>query len=541
MSDITSPSFTRPDPGGPRRPLVVVAAIALLCFAAGAGATLLLLRPDGVQPAPIAIPAGHDGQQPDPAPATPAPSDTAVYVSPARQQLIGVRTAVVIEQPLDASLRTTGVLAYDETRIADVHTKVSGWIERVSVDFVGKAVRLGEPLFSVYSPDLVATQKEYLLALAAQARLGDSRFQETRTGAASLLAAARERLRLWDLTEAQIAELERTGTPRKSVTMYSPFDGVVLERNAFPGQYIAPDVRTFRIADLSRIWAVAQVFEADLAAIRIGQPAAIEFPYAQRARTVSGRVTYIYPDIDPATRRGRVRIELPNPGLELRPDAYVTVVLGHSAGRRLAAPREAVVDTGDRQYAIVALGDGYFEPRTIEVGPAAGAYQPVLSGLAAGDRVVTSAQFLIDSESNLRAALAGMSAPGAGEDAHAGTAPARAIAASAPAAAPAPAVQIAYRSQPDPPRTGENQFEVRVTDTAGQPIDDAEVTVTFFMPAMPSMNMPGMRNVVTLAPAGNGAYRGAGQVLTAGRWDVTMTVTRAGQRLGARQLAVIAR
>jgi hypothetical protein len=249
-------------------------------------------------------------------------------------------------------------------------------------------------------------------------------------------------------------------------------------------------------------------------------------------------VTYIYPDIDPATRRGRVRIEFANPGLEFRPDAYVTVVLGRGAGRHLAVPREAVIDTGDRQYAIVALPDGYFEPRAIEVGPAAGDYQPVLSGLAAGDRVVTSAQFLIDSESNLRAALAGMSAPGADAEEHGGTAPAPAT---APAAPPAPAVQIAYRSDPDPPRTGENQFEVRVTDAAGQPIEDAAVTVTFFMPAMPSMNMPAMRNAVTLVPSGNGAYSGAGQVLTAGRWDVTVTVVRAGQRLGARQLAVIAR
>jgi RND family efflux transporter MFP subunit len=540
MTDQLTPSPDPPETQAPaplRRPLGLAVAVGLIGLALGAGLMFFVLRMDRDGRLPPAMAAGQDtdAQIDGPPPDVPRPSEAAVYVSPARQQRIGVRTATVEEQTLDATLRTTGVLAYDETRIADVHAKVAGWIERVSVDFVGKAVRRGEALFSVYSPDLVATQKEYLLALRAQAELGGSRFPETRTGASSLLAAARERLRLWDLTDAQIAQLERTGEPQKSVTVFSPFDGIVLERSAFPGQYITPEVRTFRIADLSRVWVVAQVFETELAGIRIGQTASIEFPYAQSARTIAGRVAYIHPDIDPMTRRGRVRIELANPGLELRPDAYVTVVLGQGAGRRLAVPKEAVIDTGARRYAIVALADGYFEPRSIDVGAPAGDYYPVIAGLRAGERVVTSAQFLIDSESNLQAAMGAMTAP---PPADAVAAPADRSATSAPP--DASRLDITFRSQPDPPRAGENRFEVTVRDGSGQPIGDAEVTVTFFMPAMPSMSMPAMRTATTLQAAGDGVYRGTGQVVMAGRWDVTIAVTRGGQRLGSRQLAVIA-
>jgi RND family efflux transporter MFP subunit len=467
-----------------------------------------------------------------------------VYISPARQQRIGVRTAVVAERVLDSTLRTAGVLTYDETRVADVHTKIAGWIEQVSVDFVGKTVRVGQPLFSVYSPDLVATQKEYLLALKAQQQLGGSQFAETRAGAKSLLAAARERLRLWDVTDAQIAELERTGEPARTVTLFSSVDGIVLERNAFPGQYLTPADRAFRIVDLSRLWAIAQVFEGELPSIRVGQRAAIEFPHAPGARPVDGRVTYIHPDIDPATRRGRVRIEFANPNLGMRPESYVTVELRAGAGSRLMVPKEAVIDTGDRQYVLLALADGFFEPRLVRVATAAGDHYAVLSGVGAGDRVVTSAQFLIDSETNLQAAMVAMGAPStsappvsppAADHPH-GAMPAE----PGPRPAPPARLNIVFRTAPSPPRTGQNELEVIVTDASGPPVADAEVTVTFFMPAMPSMGMPAVRNAVTLASMGGGVYRGAGQVLMAGRWDVTVTVSRGGQRLGRRQLAVIA-
>lgn len=511
----------------PRRSLAAFLVVALVGIALGAAIMFVLLRRDVTSGSASPAPA-HVGQSADDAPETSPPSEAAVYVSPRRQQLIGVRTAVVAEQPLDGTIRMPGMLAFDETRVAEVHTKVSGWIERASVDFVGKSVRRGEALFSVYSPDLVATQKEYLLALKASQQLGESRFAETRAGASSMLAAARERLRLWDVTDDQIAELERTGEPKKSLTVYSPFDGIVTERNAFPGKFITPEASAFKIADLSTIWAVAQVFENELASVRIGQPAEIEFSNAQGARPVRGRLSYIYPDIDPATRRGRVRIEFENPGFQFKPESYVTVLLRTGTGKVLAVPKEAVINTGDRRYAILALPDGYFEPRSIDVGSSVGDHLPVLTGLRAGDRVVVSAQFLIDSETNLQAALAGMSAP-----------------AEAPATTVAPptqteALKIDFRTQPDPPRTGENLFEVTVRDASGQPVADAQVEVVFSMPAMPSMGMPAMRNATMLPAVGGGVYRGPGQVLMAGRWQVSVIVKRGDQRIGGRQLAVIA-
>ena len=337
-----------------------------------------------------------------------AAPDGAVYISPARQQLIGVRTADVGMQTLDATIRTVGTLAYDETRVTEIHPKVSGWVEQVFVDFVGKPVRRGQPLLTLYSPDLVATQNEYLLALKGQRTLSESTFPETRTGAESLVAATRDRLRLWDISDAQIAELERTQQARRTMTLYSPFDGIVLERNTFAGQYIAPEMSTVKIADLSNIWAIAQIFEFEARRVKLGDRAEIEFPYGQSTRRLTGRVAFVYPEINAETRRARVRIEFRNPGLELKPESYVTVILRRTAETRLAIPKEALLDSGAKRYAIVARPNGYFEPREIEVGEPSDEFYPVIKGLATGDSVVTSAQFLIDSETNLQAALGAM-------------------------------------------------------------------------------------------------------------------------------------
>lgn len=390
-----------------------VVVIAVLALAAGVGGTLLAVRvPAATAPA---TPAAHDDATHATEPAKPAgASAKAVYVSPARQQLIGVRTAPVEHRALDTTIRTVGTIAYDETRVAEIHTKVNGWVERVFVDFVGKPVRRGQPLFSIYSPDLVATQNEYLLALKAQRQLGESAFPETRANAASLLTSARARLQLWDISEAQIEELERTGEARRTLTLYSPFNGVVLERNAFAGQYITPETSTFRISDLSTIWVLGQMFEYETRLAKIGQEADVEFPYAQSLRRLKGKITFIYPEIDPQTRRVKVRIEFPNPGLELKPETFVTVLVRVSGGHQLAISKEAVIDTGDKRYALLSLPDGYFEPREIEIGEPFDQYYPVLGGLETGDRVVTSAQFLIDSETNLQAAMQSMAGHGHG-------------------------------------------------------------------------------------------------------------------------------
>lgn len=405
---------------------LLLAAVAVGSLALGAGITYTFAR-RGVAPA-VAAPAAAPAAATDHAQAghaTPvaesaAPGPQRVLISPARQQTIGVRTAIVGHRSMDSTIRTVGAMAYDETRITEVHPKIAGWVERTFVDFVGKTVRRGQPLLTIYSPELVSTQHEYLLALRARGQLSKSAFAETRSGAESLLEATRDRLRLWDVSDAQVEALERTGQVQRTVTLYSPFNGVVLERNTYAGQYITPDTATAKIADLSRIWVVAQIFEYETRSVKLGQEAQIEFPYGQSTRKLAGKITFIYPDIDPQTRRARVRIEFANPGLELKPETYVTVTIQVAGGHALAVPREAVIDTGIAQYVIVALADGYFEPRPVEVGTPVDAFYPVIKGLADGDRIVTSAQFLIDSETNLQAAMQAMSLSMPGMDMGAG-------------------------------------------------------------------------------------------------------------------------
>lgn len=552
-----------------RRPWAAYLIVAAVSLAAGVGGTLLALRwsargPEGAPPAaggmadhsattaqatPPEAHAGMPGMEMTPGGegASMGGAEGGVYISPARQQLIGVRTAEATHRALDTTIRTVGSLAYDETRVAQIHTKIAGWVDRLFVDYVGKRVRRGEPLFTVYSPELVSTQNEYLLALEAQQRLGQSQFVETRAGAESLLAATRERLKLWDITDGQIAELERTRQPRRTLALYSPFDGIVLERNAYPGQYITPETMTFKIADLSTIWVLGYVFEYELPMVKLGQEVEAQFPYGQATRTLKGKITYIYPDIDPMTRRAKIRAEFRNPGFEFKPESYVTLAIRTSGGHALAVPKEAVIDTGVKRYVILARPDGYFEPREIQVGEPVDDYYPVRAGLQPGDRVVTSAQFLIDSETNLQAAMQSMAgmhggAEG-GAEAGGGEPPAQeplgqARAPETPSRAPAARLAITFRSQPDPPQTGENTFEVTVRE-GGAPVTDASVEVVLFMPPMPSMGMPAMRARAVLAHAGGGVYRGTGEIGMAGRWDVTVAVSRGGHVVGRRRTAIV--
>jgi RND family efflux transporter MFP subunit len=404
----------------PKPRVLLLLAIAVMSVAAGIGGTLLVLRMRGSAPqnpsasgSTASGAASHDGHATAPAADASGGHPTKagkgiVYISSARQQMIGVRTAVIEHQALGGTVRTVGTVAFDETRVTMVNTKIAGWVDRVFVDYVGKAVRKGQPLFSVYSPELVSTQKEYLLALKARRQLAASEFEDTRAGAESLVSAARERLRLWDVTDAQVAELEHSGEARRVLTVYAPFSGIVQERSVFPGQYVTPEMTTFKIADLSRVWVLAQVFEYEAPLLKLGLPATIEFPYGQSSRSLQGQVTYVYPEVDAQTRRVQIRAEFKNPGLEFKPNTYVTVTLKTAAGHQLAIPREAVIDTGTKRYAILAHPNGYFEPREVQVGTPAGDFLPVTAGLEAGDRVVTSAQFLIDSETNLQSAMQSM-------------------------------------------------------------------------------------------------------------------------------------
>jgi Cu(I)/Ag(I) efflux system membrane fusion protein len=352
--------------------------------------------------------AGMPGMSHDGAPAPPGAGSQAVYISPARQQLVGVRSALIARQKVEGTVRTVGMLAYDETRTAQIHTRVSGWVEQLYVDYVGKPVRQGQALFAVYSPDLATAQADYLVALRARQKIADNGNADLRAGADALLQASRDRMRRWNVSDAQIDELEKTGSPTRTVAITSPFDGVVLEKDAFAGQYVTPEMTSFKLADLSAVWAVGQVFEYEAARLHVGDKVEVEFPYGQATRR-EAKIEFIYPDVDPATRRVRFRVSLDNRDRKLKPDTYVNLIWHGESTDRLVIPKEAVIDTGPRKYTLLALADGYFAPRDVQVGPAVGDFYPVISGIAEGDRVVTSAQFLVDSETNLMAAMQAMS------------------------------------------------------------------------------------------------------------------------------------
>ena len=330
-----------------------------------------------------------------------------VKLSQGKQQLIGVQTATVEREPLFRTVRAVAHLTADETRLAHVHLKVNGWIEQVYVDYVGKLVKKGDPLFTLYSPDLVATEQEYLIARRGKQYLGDSSFPDASQGADSLLRSTRERLRLWDISDQQIKELDETGKVTRTLTFYSPVTGFVMDRKAFPQTAITPEMDLYLIADLSTIWANAQIYEYEVPYVHVGQMAQMELSYYP-GKKYSGRVTYIYPTVDPQTRTVTVRLEFPNPHFDLKPDMYSEVNLKIDYGTQVTVPQSAVLDSGERQTVFVALPDGYFEPREITTGVKLEDKVAVLSGLRPGETIVTSGNFLIDSESRLKSAMGGM-------------------------------------------------------------------------------------------------------------------------------------
>jgi multidrug efflux pump subunit AcrA (membrane-fusion protein) len=330
-----------------------------------------------------------------------------VKLSQGKQQLIGVQTATVQRESLFRTVRAVAQLTADETKLAHVHVKVNGWIEQVYVDYVGKLVKKGDPLFTVYSPDLVATEQEYLIARRGKQYLGDSSFPEASRGADSLLSSARERLRLWDISDQQIKELDETGKITRTLTFYSPVTGFVMDRKAFPQTAITPDMDLYVIADLSTIWANAQIYEYEVPYVHVGQMTQMELSYYP-GKKYNGRVTYILPTLDPQTRTVKVRLEFANPNFDLKPDMYSEVNLKIDYGTQVVVPQSAVLDSGERQTVFVALPDGYFEPREIKIGVKLDDKIAVLSGLRPGETIVTSGNFLIDSESRLKSAMGGM-------------------------------------------------------------------------------------------------------------------------------------
>ena len=360
---------------------------------------------------PKAVPTPKSAGGPMETTSTTGMPETAFKISPEKQQLIGVQYGTVEYQSISRSLRAVGKVAFDETKIARINPKIEGWIENVYVDFTGKLVQKGQPMLSIYSPDLVSTQEEYLLAIKGRRQLGESPFPEAINFSESLVKSARRRLELWDITDKQIQELEKRGTPSRTMTLYAPTSGFVTTRNAFPRQRVMPETELYAIADLSNVWVIADIYEFEAADIKLGQPATVTIS-SYPGREFKGKITYIFPQVDNATRTLKVRVELANKGFALKPDMYGDVTLNINYGNRLAVPQEAVMDSGSEQLVYVSLGDGYFEPRKVQLGAKVDNKYVVIEGLKAGERVVTSGNFLIDSESKLKSASGGMGMPG---------------------------------------------------------------------------------------------------------------------------------
>jgi membrane fusion protein, copper/silver efflux system len=331
-----------------------------------------------------------------------APSG-AVVVPAVMRQLIGVRSVPAGVAVLGQEIRAVGTVGYDERGFTQVTVKTSGWVREVFVDSIGRPIRKGDPLFTLYSPDLLATQDEYLLAVKTQGQLATSPLAEVKANAVSLVASTRERLRLWDVTVLQIATLERRGKAEPVLTVYAPSSGIVLKREALPGKYVEPGTILYEVADLSTVWISADIYEPEVAAVTLDQPASVTFA-AYPGETFEGTVSYIYTTLNTEARTVRVRLEMPNPGLRLKPGMFGTVTLRTDAAKALVVPKEAVLDTGLRQLVFLDRGEGAYVPYPVKLGRRSQDSVEVLEGLKEGDRIVTSANFLLDAESKLASA-----------------------------------------------------------------------------------------------------------------------------------------
>ncbi len=337
--------------------------------------------------------------------------DSSARLTAAQIAQFGITFGTVEERTLSAETRTTGVVTYDETRIVTVAPKFAGFAERLHVNFTGQTVRRGQPLLDIYSPELVAAQEELLLARRLERTVGESAVPGVPASTTDLLGAARRRLRLWDITDAQIEEILRAGTVRRTLTLYAPASGVVLEKNVIAGQAVDAGMTLYTVADLSRVWVDVQLRETDVALVRQGSPAALEVT-GLPGRLFEGRVDYVYPVLDSVSRSVRARISVPNVSRVLMPGMYATVRLVTPARQALTVPTSAVIQTGRRTLVFVDMGGGRLMPQDIEIGRATSDYTEVLAGVEPGRRVVTSAQFLLESESNLGEVMRSMMGQG---------------------------------------------------------------------------------------------------------------------------------
>ncbi len=484
-------------------------------------------------------------------------SPEAVVVPAVARQLIGVRSTAAVYATSTQEIRAVGTVGYDERGLTQVTVKTSGWVREVFVDSIGRPVRKGNPLFTLYSPDLLATQDEHLLAVKAQAQLVVSPLGDAKANAASLVASTRERLRLWDVTDAQVARLERRGKAEPVLTVYAPSSGIVLKREAVPGKYVEPGTTLYEVADLSWVWISADVYESEVASVALNQPAAVTFA-AYPGETFRGTVSYIYPTLNAEARTVRVRVEMPNPGLRLKPGMFGTVTLVTDSARMLVVPKEAVLDTGLRQLVFLDRGEGSYAPYPVKLGRRNQDSVEVLEGIKEGDRIVISANFLLDAESKLTSAssmqammgrigmgdwqmrgayegkmegmdmsnmkgmegmqgmkgmegMPGMKMEGNKEITGAGT-------------RQADGLSLTLNTAPESPKAGNVLLRLKLNDQAGKPVTNAQVLFVYTMP------MPGMTDSkVAARHTKDGLYEGTVMFGMGGTWVVTANVTIPGK------------
>jgi membrane fusion protein, copper/silver efflux system len=450
-----------------------------------------------------------------------------VQLTQERMQSIGVKTGTVEYKQVSDEIRATGTVDFDERLLSYVQVRFPGYIRKVFANATYQYVRKGDPLFTIYSPDLQATQQEYLLAQQNQRLLQSSSVDGVATGAASLSNAAEQRLEQWDVSPTEIAKLKESGKPISDLTVYSPVSGYITQRNALPNLYVEPSTQLYTVADLSRVWVNAQIFQDDLGRLKPGDAASLTVD-SYPGRTFTGNIEEILPQVDMATRTARVRLAIANPGLKLKPGMFVNVDLKTNLGRQLVVPASAVFQSGTRQLVFLNHGNGSLEPKEVATGPRVGDDYVVLKGLEAHQSIVTSANFLIDSESQLQSAAGSFVPPPPGT----GNNP-------SPSAAPsAEKVNIDFTTDPNPPNKGNNTFRVRLSSAENALLTGDTVTATFYMAAMPAMGMAAMNTTAILKDKGNGLYEGSGSLDSGGTWQVNITVQKNGQTIATKQMRV---
>jgi len=449
-----------------------------------------------------------------------------IQLTPQRMQSIGIVLGKVESKPVNTELRFYGNVQVDERRQAYVQTRFAGWIRKVFADATGNFIGKGQPLFTIYSPDLVSTEHEYLLAKKNSESLQQSKVSGVASGAASLFSAAKERLLQWEVSPAEIEKLDQGRKAITDLTVNSPVSGYITQKNALPNMYVQPETMLYTVADLSDVWVLAQVFQNDAGKIKPGDLAEVTVD-AYPGRVFNGHVDYVLPQVDMNTRTLPVRLVFPNPGLKLRPGMYVNVRAKLAMGRQLVVPASAAFHSGTKNLVFVHSGEGSIEPRAVELGPQVGDEIVVTKGLKAEEQIVTSANFLIDSEAQLQAAAGAFvpPPPGAGQ------------AASMNASAQEQA-NAELTTEPNPPHKGNNTVRVKLTGQDGKPITGTNVTVTFYMAAMPAMGMAAMKTVVSATDKGGGIYEGKGDLGSGGTWQVTIRAQLNGQTIANKQLRV---